>query len=68
MKDDKTKQLDADYWRQRCLRAIRKHKAAIAKHRDALRSLHSDLTDIVESTDEGVRELEDAIDKLSEYL
>lgn len=50
------------------IRAIKKHTAAIAKHRDELRSLHSDLTDILESTCDGVSELEDAIDKLSQYL
>jgi hypothetical protein len=50
------------------VRAIRKHREAIAKHRDALRRLHSDLTDILESTDEGVQELDIALDKLSEYL
>lgn len=47
---------------------IKKHKDAIAKHRDELRDLYAELEDIVESTDRGLLDLEDAIDSLSQYL
>jgi hypothetical protein len=48
--------------------AIKKHKNAIAKHRDALNKILSGLEDVLDSSDQGVRELECAIDTLSQYL
>jgi len=50
------------------LRQIDKHKNAIATHRDALREIYADLEAIVESSDEGLRLLEAAVEELSSYL
>ena len=57
------------------LKKVTKCKTTIATERDKLRELHGDLTDILESLDGGIdgvenslREFEDAVDKMSEYL
>jgi hypothetical protein len=50
------------------LRKALKHVAEIAKRRDALRGLVSDIEDILESCDDGVQSFEYGIDALSRYL
>ena len=54
---------------------IEKHKNAIAKERNELRELYSDLGDLVDSfdcgvveLDEGIRSILDAIDHISEVV
>lgn len=47
---------------------IKKHKEAIATHRDALRDLIGDVASVVDASDRALDELECAIDALSEYL
>jgi hypothetical protein len=47
---------------------IKRHSEAIARHRDQLREIYSDLEAIVESADDGLQSLDYAIDRLSEYL
>ena len=47
---------------------IKKHKDAIARHRDALRDIHNDLEGILESATTGIDALETAIDELSQYV
>ena len=53
---------------RRIIADIKRHKEAIGQHRDALRSIYSDLEDIVDSSDEGMRLLEDSVEELSGYL
>jgi uncharacterized membrane protein len=50
------------------LAEMRKHVAEIAKRRDALRGLVSDIEDILESCDDGVQSFEYGIDALSRDL
>lgn len=50
------------------VKQARKITAELARKRDELRSIHSDLEDILESTTEGVNEMEGALDRLSEYV
>lgn len=50
------------------LREVNRHKAAIAKHRDALRDLIEDAEAVSESCDDAVRSLESAADALSQNL
>lgn len=47
---------------------IKKHCAVIAKERDALRELQSEIEDICEPTDEAVALLEQAVEALSQRL
>lgn len=47
---------------------IERHKAAIGKHRDALREIYEDLEAIVGSADDGLQSLDYAINRLCEYL
>lgn len=47
---------------------IERHKNAIAKHRDLLRAIQQDLESILESTNEGVEQMEGAITTMSQYL
>jgi len=60
---------------QSVLLEIKKHERAIGFHRDALRKIHDELTDKLESVDNGlgslssaVRDLEHAIDHISETM
>jgi len=50
------------------VKSIKFHKDEIAKHRDSLRAIYSELGDVLESTERGVEALEEAIDTLSENL
>lgn len=50
------------------VRQINRHKRIIGEHRDALRTILDDLEAVVESTDEAYRQLENAIETLSQYL
>ncbi len=50
------------------LARIEKHKAEIGKHRDALRDIESDLSQIGDDCDEAVLALEGATDALSRLL
>jgi hypothetical protein len=54
-------------WRS-IISKIKRHKEAIAYHRDALRDIHYDLDQIIESTNEGLQSLDVALDQLSEFL
>jgi uncharacterized coiled-coil protein SlyX len=54
--------------KQSILAAITRHKVAIAKHRDELRDILEELEAVVESSDNGIRELECAIDTLSQQV
>jgi hypothetical protein len=47
---------------------VKRHKDAIAKHRDALRDLYDDIEEVVGSADMAIQELENAIATLSEYV
>lgn len=47
---------------------IKRHTEAIARHRDQLREIYSDLEAIVESADDGLQSLDYAIERLSEHL
>ncbi len=47
---------------------IKRHKDAIAKHRDALREIYEDIECVIDSTDDAVVMLESAIDILSQYV
>ena len=58
-----------------CKKKVEEHASAIAKHRDALRSIYHDIDDLAESCDYGMDELhatvvslEQAIDHFSEYV
>lgn len=50
------------------LAQMRKHVAKIAEHRDALRSLVSDIDEIVDTCDEGVEEIERGLEAISRYV
>lgn len=50
------------------LAKVRAAKARIAKERDGLRSLIDELEDLHGSADDAVDALEEAADRLSEYL
>jgi ABC-type transporter Mla subunit MlaD len=50
------------------LARIERHKAAIGKHRDALRDILDDLQGVVDAADDGFESLNYAIEKLSELL
>lgn len=51
------------------IQKIKKHKDAIAKHRDELRTLQSTFEDVIESCDKADEDLGNAIAALSEtYL
>jgi len=54
--------------KKQILAKIKKHSAAISKHRDELRELKDELAGLVDSADEGLAELDRAIDILSQYL
>ncbi len=47
---------------------IKRHKDAIAKHRDALRDIMDDVEAVVDSSSEGIQLLEAAVDSLSAYV
>jgi uncharacterized coiled-coil protein SlyX len=49
-------------------RLIREECKAIGKHRDKLRTLHDELTDMLDATGEGLELIEDGIGKLSEQV
>lgn len=53
---------------KRVIKQIEKEKAAIAKHRDRLRALMDDLEGEVSSFDEGISNLEAAVEALSQYV
>lgn len=50
------------------IKRFEKIKERIAKQRDVLRDVHSEMEEVLEGCDQTIRELESAIDKLSEYL
>ena len=50
------------------VKKIEGHKAAVAKHRDALRDCVLDLEAIVDDADEAIDGLDRALEVLSEYL
>jgi hypothetical protein len=50
------------------IKDINKIKTNIAKERDRLRDIISENEDICDSADEGLRELQSAIDTLSQFL
>ncbi len=50
------------------IRALEKEKQALAKRRDALRALSSELDDLKESCESAFEDLECCIDKLSELV
>ena len=50
------------------IKQIKQHVNEIAKHRDALRDIEHDLNSILDSTNQGLEDLECAIDTLSQYL
>lgn len=53
--------------KKQLIKAIEKHRDAIAKERDALRELISDALALGDSSEEAVAALDTAIDSLSEY-
>ena len=53
----------------KCLmKQLTKHRNAIAKERDALRELQSEIEDLREVTTRGVEALDDAIQAISEQV
>ena len=48
------------------LKQLEKHRNAIAKERDALRELQSEIADLLEPVECGVEALDDAISSFSE--
>jgi RNase adaptor protein for sRNA GlmZ degradation len=50
------------------IKEIKKRMERIAKERDALRELLQDVESVIDSSDTAYRELERAVDRLSEYL
>jgi prefoldin subunit 5 len=52
----------------KALAKVEKHKATIAKSRDALREAISEIEAISESIDEGLEELQRGVDAISKYV
>lgn len=50
------------------LRRLKAHKEAVAKHRDAIRTIMQELDAYNESWSRALDSLEEAVDALSEYL
>lgn len=50
------------------MKQFNKIKSRIEKDRDDLRSLSNEASDILETCDEAVLDIQDAADRLSEYL
>lgn len=49
------------------VRALKKHRDRIAKERDALREIESDISSLADTADEAIENLESAIIVLSQY-
>lgn len=49
-------------------RKLKKHADGIAKHRDALRDLECEISDILEPTNRAVEAIDDAINAIGEIL
>lgn len=47
---------------------LRRMKKALAKNRDNLRAVHDEIEDVLDSADQGIGELENAIDTLSSLV
>ena len=54
--------------KKKIISQIKKHKDEIARRRDLLREIYEDLETEIESFDNGVRSLEEAIDYISEVV